>query len=466
MSFSHVSLTQNGNLVTGKYHDWGVTYSNPELAGTISGVVSGSFLDGGYQDNAGDTSGAIYWPLDANGNISGGTYTLGGVASYPWCGVPAGNGTPLPDGCGWSQSQSPFNATLYPPLYLSQVADEVTGSCNVGAPVALAGVVSDYRLNIGTDINGYNSRLSFVMTRDGSQFSGNQWNPNIPAYYVPYCGSRGGANRPGTCAGGGGIFDGTWFTNLGVLTLSQPIEVVGSTDTPSSSVTGIWIPWGGDPANGIEYPLDGGVAFTGAASTALPYQQSLSWTDTSSLRGATVSGRQADEYGLSFTGQAANGLLWCGVDYGPDPFNPTPYYPDAGNAQGVLWNTEPVGTLFAGCGLTGEHWTLWPPAPGGGGSPTDVGQLTQTRGVVAGTTDSAELNSVLGVVAFDPTDGGVTVTGTWTYADLSTPDGGSFTWVPASQDQMFSGDFTFGDGGSEFEWCGSSSSTMPTPCFQ
>ncbi len=465
MNFSHVSLVQTGSQVSGRYRDWGVTYGNPEQAGTISGTATLQTLTGTFQDNAGDISGTISWPLNAVGQIQFGTFTLGGKTSYPWCGVPAGHGTPLPVGCGWSDE---FTANILGPFFFTQVADEATGTFLYGA---VAGVVSDYRLNGGTDQTGSLGRFSFEMSLDGQTFQGNIYNPtpHDDFFYTPTCGARplSSVPNPDACAGGGGTFDGTWFTNLGTVTLSQPLLIGPTGVTPSNRVTGSWSPWGGDPGDAVEYAIDGGVSFDAGPSVAVPAQISVSWTDSSPLGGGTLSGRQADEFALSFVGQAANNALWCGVNFGPDPFA-TQWY------AGTQWLTEPVGTLFPGCGLTGDQWTLWPSEPGASGAPP--GQLVQTRDAVAGTTDLAELVSVVGTVIFVPPDGGVgprtVVSGTW--SDSATDAGGGFSWFLDAQDQTFSGDFTLEpssvggstDGGA-FAWCGSSlGATQPSPCFQ
>jgi hypothetical protein len=464
MNFSHVSLTQNGTVVTGKYHDWGVTYGSPEQAGTLSGKVSGQSLTAGFQNNAGDLTGTVTWLL-SNGQLQG-TYNYGGATSYPWCGVAAGKGTPLPTGCGWSDA---FTTASPPPLVLTQVADEVTGIAVYG-PVA--GVVSDYRVN-GTSLCTWGGcapnsqwRISYQMSRDGTQFSGNyspEWNG--AGYYNSACGGRlsTGTPPPATCMGGGGIYDGTWFTNVGVLTLTQP--VAPASGFPSASVTGIWFPWGPNP---VEYVIDGGTATpeSGTLYSALPGQTTLSWVDSSPMGGAVVA--PSDPMGVTLNGQTTNGSLVCGVNYGTDPFNAAPYGKVDAGTDRFHWNTDPIGSLFPGCGLTGNQWTLWPPLPGGSGSPT--GQVVERRDTITGTTDLAGLNSVAGTVVFRSLDGGVgpwtVVTGSWT--DSSTADGGTFTWYPDSQDQSFTGDFTIGpvaDGGVS-AWCGSSLGAEPSPCLQ
>jgi hypothetical protein len=450
-----VSLSQTGTVVSGRYHDWGVTYANPEQAGTLTGTVSGSAFTGTFQDNAKDVTGGISWTL-VNGQIQG-TYDYGGASQYPWCGVAAGQGTPLPKGCGWSDF---FTVQPLAPVFLTQVADEVTGSDYYGA---MAGIVSDYRLNGGLDPS---ARFSFWMTKDGTQFSGNLYNPYIGAWYGPWCGARGTLPLPTACTGGGGTFDGTWFTNLGILTLTQPL-LIGAQATPSTTVTGSWMPWGGDPASAVEYPINGTVTLNSSMPwKTLPSEMTLTWTDSSPLGGATFGGRTADNYGVSLAGEAANGVPWCGVDYGPNPFVAEPYAADAGPSY--PWLTEPIGSLYPGCGLTSDVWTLWPPSPGGVGSPQASGQLVETRDHFAGTTDLAGLNRVAGTVVFSPPDGGDA--GTWIVASGSwanSADGGSLTWFLDEQEQTFSGDFTFEDGGNPLAWCGSAvGSTMPNPCLQ
>jgi hypothetical protein len=468
MNFSHVSLTQSGMQVSGTYHNWGVTYGNPGGAGTIAGTVILQTLTGTFQDNAGDVTGTLSWPLDSNGNITLGTFTYGTATSFPWCGVPAGHGTPLPVGCGWSDL---YNPSGFGPLILTQVADEVTGSEHSGP---MAGVVSDYRLNgaVACAASGCPpaslTRFSFWMSKDGSQISGNYFDAvQTGSWYNAWCAGRTskGTQPPSTCIGGGGIYDGTWFTNYGTVTLTQPI--LASSASPTASVSGLWFPWGPNP---VEYPIDGGIATADPGYTLeanIPGRTHLSWSDSSPLGGATLSSSPSDAAGLTLDGFAANGVLWCGVDYGPDPFNSSPY----ASSVPYTWSTDPIGSLFSGCGLSGNEWTLWPPAPGGSGSPSAVGQLVERRDAVAGTTDLAGLNSADGGVVFVPPDGGsgswTIVTGSW--GDALTGDGGSFTWYPDSQDQTFSGEFTIGptlDAGA-FAWCGDSiGGTQPNPCFE
>ena len=389
------------------------------------------------------------------------------MATYPWCGVPAGQRTPLPIGCGWSDL---FTTGSPPALAMTQIADEVTGIAYYGP---IAGVVSDYRLN-GTSLCTWGGcapnsqwRISYQMSRDGTQFSGNyspEWNGS--GYYNSACGGRlsTGTTPPATCMGGGGSYDGTWFTNVGVLTLTQP--VAPASGFPSTSVTGVWFPWGPNP---VEYVIDGGTATPDPGLTlysALPGQTTLSWVDTSPLGGAlSLTAASFDPMGVTLFGQTANGALLCGVDYGTDPFNPSPYGKlDAGTDR-FKWNTESIGSLFAGCGMTGNQWTLWPQAPGGSGSSQSAGQLVQTRAAVVGTTDLAGQDSVVGSVAFSGL--GTVVSGAW--SDTSLDAGGSFIWYLDSQDQTFSGDFTAGptlDGGAS-AWCGSSDgATQPSPCLQ
>jgi hypothetical protein len=280
------------------------------------------------------------------------------------------------------------------------------------------------------------------------------------------CGVRLNSNTalPAICMGGGGIFDGTWFTNVGVLTLNQPIAP--ATGAPSASVTGIWYPWGPNP---VEYVVDGGTATPEPGVTLLsaqPGQTSLSWVDSSPLGGAaSLATASFDPMGVTLSGQTANGSLLCGVNYGTDPFSPSPYgWVDAGTDR-FHWNTDPIGSLFPGCGLTGNAWTGWPASPGESGSPSAGGQLVQRRDAVTGWTDRA---------AHDSVDGGVLFVGSWTvvagsWSDTTTGDGGTFNWYPDTQDQTFSGDFTIGpalDGG-VYPWCGSSvGSIQPSPCLQ
>ncbi len=441
MNFAHVSLIQAGSAVTGKYRDWGYSYLDPVNAGTIAGTVQGNAFSGTFQDNAADPSATVMWTLSA-GQLAG-AFGDGGTATYPWCGVAAGQGTPLPVGCGWSDAfitglSSQGNATA---VTLQQIADEVSGIySSSGEQGTLTGVVSDFRvngryLNTALDVPG---RFSFWMTLDGTQFTGNYFNGSNKEW----CGVRGMVgSMPTPCLGGGGFFDGSWFTNLGAITLTQP-------EPSSSPATGIWYGWGSD----IEYPIAGLVSGPDAGGPGLSSSDfSLSWSDSSPLGGALgMSSLPTDGLGLTLSGQAVAGGLWCGVSYGPNPLQP-----DGGQ----------IGTLFQGCGLS-NSWDMWDPAATNAREPP---QLVQTRGTVAGTTDAPfDLDTISGSVAFNPLqDAGVgswtVVTGSWT--DL--PDaGGSFTWYPDSQDQTFAGDFTAAGAGDAGPWCGSVSLLQPSPCFE
>ncbi len=139
-NFAHVSLAQDGGVVTGQYHDWGYTYLDPTMAGTISGTVQGSFLTGSVQQNGADGGVLLSWSLSTTG--LDGVY---GPSASRWCGVPAGQGTPLPIGCGWSDSFGGIPSSLK----LQQIADEVTGTyfpldteLDDGYSGTIAGVVS------------------------------------------------------------------------------------------------------------------------------------------------------------------------------------------------------------------------------------------------------------------------------------------------------------------------------------
>ena len=439
MSFSHVSLTQDGGVVSGRYRDWGYTYLDPSQAGTIAGTVQGNVFQGMFEDNALDAAAPVTWTL-SSGQLSG-TYQYSGKPPYPWCGVAAGQGIPLPVGCGWSGG-FPNSAQAGTLITLQQVADEVTGSYYSGK--ISGGIVSDFRLNgeFSNSHSGYVGRFSFWMTPDGTQFTGNFYNGSNQAW----CGYRGGTlgPLPTPCLGGGGYYDGTWFTNLGTITLMQA--------TPSTSpVTGIWFGWGSD----TEYTVVGLV--TGPAAGP-PTAYSLIWRDNSPLGGVvSMSSRPNDSVGVTLQGQAAvdGGCLWCGVNYGPNPFATLP---DAGQ----------IGTLYEGCGLTSSQWNLWQPSAGNANPLPSTAQLAQTRGTVTGFTDTPfDVATVAGTVAFSPpSDGGLgpwtVVTGSWTNAS----DAGAFTWYPDSQDQTFAGDFTVAGSQDAGAWCGSATALAPVPCLE
>jgi hypothetical protein len=402
-------------------------------------------FNGTFQDNnPADPAVPLTWTLSP-GQLNG-TYQYNGQPPYPWCGVAAGQGTPLPLGCGWSENfKSAYNPTTGGgPVTLQQTADEVTGVWYVdtnGAPGRvegnLYGVVSDFRVNgqyINT-IGGSPGRFSFWMTLDGTQFSGNYY---FRSGFEEWCGARPGVSAPATCLGGGGMYDGTWFTNFGTVTLKQPQPF-------TAVVSGIWFWWGGE----TEYPITGTVVGPDAgSSTAF----SLSWSDSSPLGGAVgMTSLPSDPNSLTLQGRTAvDAGAWCGVNYGANPF--VPLLPDAGQ----------IGTLYEGCGLT-SSWNF-------SGTPTQIeeisGDLVQTRGSVFGSiSPTGFVDMYVGSLAFNASqDAGVgawlVVAGNW-----SLPDGGSgtFTWYPDSDEQSFTGDYTE-VGEDAGAWCGSHGVALPNPC--
>ena len=434
-NFAHVSLAQDGGVVWGQFHDWGYTYLDPTMAGTIAGTVQGNVFNGTYQDHA-DGGGPLTWTLLA-GQLAG-TY---GPSANPWCGVTAGQNIPLPTGCGWSDlfPSTPSN------LVLQQVADEVTGTYQATGSSSIlgsvAGVVSDMRVN-GRYYNAHADlpgRFSWSMTPDGTQFAGNYF---VNATFSSWCGVRQSSTNPipSQCMGGGGTYDGTWFTNLGTITLSQPVNGFG---VPSTSVTGVWFWWGGE----TEYPIGNGVVSGPGAGPSNAY--SLDWTDSSPLAGAVgMTSLTGDPNGLTLQGQVAidGGGLWCGVSTPTDPS-----LPDAGQ----------IGTLYTGCGLT-NNWNL----SGNPQAPPVVGQFVQNRGTVTGFTDSPfDLDVVSGNVGFNAlartgASSWTLVTGSWSDSNAT---GEAFTWYPDGQDQSFVGDFTAGGSGTG-AWCGSVSGAVPSLC--
>jgi hypothetical protein len=447
MSFAHVSLTQDGGVVTGRYHDWGYTYADLENAGTISGTVYENDFTGTFQDNSpGDPAVPLAWTLSTGQLI--GMYQEAGQPPYPWCGVTAGQGTPLPTGCGWSDHfESPYNPSNGGgPVTLQQVADEVTGDWfqnSNGLPGKVAGsffgVVSDFRVNgqyINT-IGGSPGRFSFWMTPDGTQFAGNYF---FRSQFGEWCGGRGSSNSlpPIPCLGGGGIYDGSWFTNLGVLTLMQPQPF-------TTAVTGVWFWWGGE----TEYAIAGLVSGPDAGP-ATAY--SLSWTDSSPLGGAVgLTSLPSDPNSITLQGQTAvdGGGAWCGVNYGVNPF--VPLLPDAGQ----------IGTLYEGCGLT-STWNF-------SGTPTQLeeisGEMVQTRGSVVGSiSPTGFLDMYSGNLAFN--DAGIgswlVVTGSWSLPDAGS---GTFIWYPDADEQTFGGEYTE-NGQDAGAWCGSEGVSLPSPCLE
>ncbi len=418
---------QDGGTVVGSYHDWGYTDLDPQYAGNVAGTVCGNTMTGTLQAHADLAPAALDLTFGSDGGLDG-TFTYDGGPAQPICGVPTGQGLALPSGCGWSDSSFAVSIDSKPyTLALSQTADEVTGSVQVGGFTQLMyGVVSDDRLN-GEYLAPINGRFSFSMS-DGATFVGNEiFNSAVH----PWCGVHPGKGVvPSSCLGGGGSYDGTWFTNLGTITLSQPLLSVSEA---SPNPTGVWFFWGSE----TEYPIAGTTV------------GGLSWSDNSPVGGAVGLLHlpppgdgvppPTDGVGVTLTGFTAAGDLLCGVLF---------------NLAAVGSATDPLGTLFQGCGLS-NTWNLWQDQA----TPT-AANVTQVREQVTSTVAS---ETIAGGVAFNP-DGGslapVVVTGSWTNGAAS----GTFTWYPDTGDANFSGDGT--SNGSTSSWCGSVSDSMPNPCLQ
>ncbi len=407
-------------MVTGSYHDWGYTSLDPTYAGSISGTVCGSALSGAFWSTVDGGASTLSWSL-LGGELRGTFVTPGGTERV-WCGVPTG--ISLPKGCGWSDD---FNALFDGDITLTQTADEVIGVSNP-TQNPFDGVVSDSRVN-----GRYGaSRFSFWMSDDGNTFTGNEFSEDNNPVYQQWCGARissSGIEPPAGpgCVGGGGVYDGTWFTNLGTITLTQPLSNGTPADpSPSNTVTGVWFFWGSD----VEYRISGTVA------------GGLSWTDNSILGGGVgLAMETLDIAGHTLTGFAVNGGLWCGVNYGQDP-----------NA----FDADEIGNLFLGCGLTDEWQFFQVPSPGLLAANQDV---TQRRGSIVSGRGPV---TIQGALAQNPLAGPsgpwVVVSGTWKDSSGS----GTFNWYPDLADQTFAGDFSSAtaDGG----WCGSIDGGEPGGC--
>jgi hypothetical protein len=421
-------------VVTGSYHDWGYTQLDPAFAGSIDGTVCGALFSGTFTPNDAGGPSSLTWH-QLGGALQGGYVTADGGPGA-WCGVPVSQPQqPLPIGCGWSDQ---FNVPTDGPITLTQTADEVTGTTPINS-FQIDGVVSDLRLNGRYGGN----RFSWWMSPDGTGFAGNYaGNDPLPSNpggsgctydsvtsrdYCSWCGGRvssSGIEDPGpNCLGGGGLYDGTWFTNLGTITLTQAVSDAG---VPSSSVTGEWFFWGSE----TEYAIAGTVGDGG-----------LSWTDNSILGGAVgLAASSTDTIGHTLTGFAAKGGLWCGVDYGQDP-----------NA----FSPDPIGCLFLGCGLSNQWQLFQVPASGD----LAVNQLaTQQRGSLMSGRNGVTIQGNVAPNLRPDAGSWVVVSGSWTTATES----GSFNWYPDPSDQTFAGDFSSAtaDGG----WCGSSAGGQPGVC--
>jgi hypothetical protein len=429
-NFADVVLTQSGTAVSGTYAMWGYTPLDPLEAGQISGTVSGDTFSGTLTDNHADAPEPVTWTLSQQ-HLTGFWNT-----TNPWCGVPHGSGA-LPTGCGWSDTFNIMYAQATSTMVLQQTQDEVSGTYGGSSSNTLTGVVSDFRLN-GEFVSGGSGRISFYMTEDNSHISGNftippaagqtyQWSP------TQWCGGRGAAGAlPTTCLGGGGPFDGSWFTNLGTITLDQPM-VAGS---QKNLATGVWF-WYGDTT---EYPVSAAVAVSSANGP------SIAWSDSSVLDG----GQQLTTFdGLTLSNGYRNSPMdapWCGVIVGSD---------SAGNPQ--------VGALPEGCGMTSSNWVLWESQGGASLQATLVQLRNQVTGTASVGTSSAA--SIAGSASYDP-DGGfnegyLAVTGIWTANNVS--ETGVFAWYPSAFPGSFAGDL---DGGAS-PWCGAGAGDVePNPCLE
>ena len=422
-------------MVTGTYVQWGWG-GNTDNSGWIAGNVTNSSFSGSFNDWAessgvfgGGTPGAVNWTLDSAGNSFTGNEKNG---AFVWCG--ARSGLPLPPGCGWSGT---FNTSNWGAVALTQTADEVQGFALTSC-TGVAGTVYNGPLGLTCDglillTSGTQSRFSWALnSATETLFSGNELLPQGTAP-ASSCGDRqsAGISLPAPCFGGGGPMDGLWLTNLGALTIDQPIAVTPPYAEQYTSVN--WVPWGTDGGFGAQFgTIDNATKNVTYAQMALG---GLTWNDSSPTLGGN--GLQISFYDggltISGTGNDPAPSLLCGAIYSPDPF---------GNYA------DPIGNLQAGCGMT-DHWFLWGPTA----SPT-LGRapLTQHRDEMSGLGGSVSARALA-------SDGGSGV------YFVGSADGVAFNWFPNAQDFQFSG-----DDGADAGWCGSTLSAFedsePVPCFE
>jgi hypothetical protein len=411
-----VTLTQTGSSVTGTYAAYGYPLTDAQLAGTIfSGVASGNTLSFSFAANTpGTSTGAFtYDPISQSFTGSSGEFPL-------WCGVKSG---PLPSGCGWSGAWSTVLAGNPTAVALEQTSDLVSGSYDGGSSGSgtLALAVSDFRANgfIVDAAAQYQLHASFVIDYRDQVISGNE------NEFGGWCGHRTGsdAGSPSTCAGGGDLFDGVFYTDVSTVVLFQPYQ--------STSVRGFSVFYG-DPM-AIEYAISSTVDYT------VP-EQILSFYDDYSGNNVTL--QTQDGISLGGTWFASEGALpWCGVHVGADSLgNPV------------------VGELPAGCGFSNTFnlWTAEASAIAAASEP-----IVQVRSEVAGPVAANQI--ITGTVVAPRTYSFLPVVATGTFADTSAPSTplGTFSWYPTDAGPSFRGDR---DGGAP--WCGSAGTTEPSPCLQ
>ncbi len=443
MDWGTMTLAQTGTTVNGSFQQWG---SNG--AGTVTGTAAGDAFRGGfYWPYQSATQTGVFFALGDGGTSLSGSW---GNGQFPWCGVRPGS--PLFPGCGWSDTfMVKFNDAQAAPIVLTQTADEVVGTYNYGDG-GLAGLVSSYRLSGVTTAGGAaTGKFSFWWTTAGNDadqgwtelgFLGN-WQPADGAVNPDWCGVRQSSpgSFPTACLGGGGLYDGTWITNLGMIQLDQAI---GQTEHVGLN----WNFWGASAGSVYNIPTGN----PNPSDNSVIGPQGLSWdsaeTPPSPAAGAVNLLPQFSDGGLVMYGQTGTGQLWCGAQYFPDPYN----------------HQDPLGTLPPGCGLTNE-WTVWQAGPDGSAAPATLA-LTQVRGSVVGDGGIVVDGNVLANPLATSTDDIplIYVTGSW--SATASGEGGSFTWYPDAGDQAFEGDYSVADAGLA-AWCGSlDPAAEPNPCLQ
>jgi hypothetical protein len=189
-NFGWMDLSQNGNAVTGTYH-------NSSTGGNsfVQGNVSGNTLDGSWGNN----DGTIHFVLGGSGN----TFTGNWDGTEQWCG--ARSGVSFPSNCAYDGTwtthyEQPTNTNCA--MSLSQVGSNVTGTyCNG----TLTGVISYANGQVILTGNWNNTSLSFggplifyLPVYTYKTFSGYYTNNGATDKY-DWCGRRGGSAEPSPC---------------------------------------------------------------------------------------------------------------------------------------------------------------------------------------------------------------------------------------------------------------------------
>ena len=173
-----MTLTQNGNQVTG-------TYAHGE--GSLSGSVSGNHFTGTWSRGSG--SGTFdFWMTNNQQRFRGNWDRVN-----EWCGARSGYSNPNPCGvASWYGTwQTKCGASSCDTMILTQNGTDVSGTYAGGAG-SVSGTVNGTTFT-GTYTRGGSGSFTFYMLSNGSQFQGN-WNTTNE-----WCGYRDGTGHPAPC---------------------------------------------------------------------------------------------------------------------------------------------------------------------------------------------------------------------------------------------------------------------------